>query len=142
MIKIIPLALCVFFLSGCIQLSNKEKVWQGAHFVDLFQTLSVANHPECFWEKDPMTRRLIGEHPKPRDVLLWAAITSVVHVFIWKGIDKKVPKKYHLREIDIAIKSRVVINNNRRGVRVYGNNNSDCDKQRREQSNSTVIHRF
>jgi hypothetical protein len=79
-----PAGLLLFgwpLLAGCQTLSDREKVWQALHAVDVAQTLSAARDP-CYRENAWLTRQLIGRQPSDTAVLAWGVGTAVFHAWL------------------------------------------------------------
>lgn len=56
--------------------------WQALHAVDTYQTIRIAENPECWREADPLTRSLIGEHPSTGEVVAVMLAYSVGHALV------------------------------------------------------------
>jgi hypothetical protein len=65
-------------LTGCSSAPPAELAWQAAHAIDVAQTVQIARS-DCFWEDDPVTRRLIGEHPSTGEALAWGVAWGGLH---------------------------------------------------------------
>jgi hypothetical protein len=68
--------------AGCSSLPTSEYVWQGAHLVDVAQTMQIARNPDCYREDNRFTSQLIGDHPSEGDVAAWGIGTSLFHAGI------------------------------------------------------------
>ena len=89
--KRLLVVLAVLGLAGCSSftpMSTPAKFWQAGHVVDTYQTLRIAENPECWREADPMTKALIGEHPSSGEVGLVMVAYSLGHAFISRWLDK------------------------------------------------------
>lgn len=118
----------VLAVSGCESLSPYETAWQTAHLVDVMQTLNGPASDACYYERDPITRSLIGGHPDRDAVIAWGIGLSVAHYFAGKWMDKSDwPNgvKTVIRSIDLGYKGITVGRNHDAGLRPFGNN-SPC----------------
>lgn len=113
--------LTILTLTGCASynpykdMNNFEKVWQVAHLADVAQTISIARDPDCYFEDDPITRRLIGRHPKVVNAFLWGVSTSYLHAQGSQWLDRNttIPEgiKILISAIDIGFKINTVHDN-------------------------------
>lgn len=79
-------AACCAALTACSDLptlkstnSAGEVVWQTLHAVDVTQTLRGPADDPCYFEGDPMTRRLIGHKPSQGAVIGWGVGLAALH---------------------------------------------------------------
>jgi hypothetical protein len=81
-------AVSVLLVSGCSSLPPDEFIWQTAHAFDVAQTVQIAKNPECYRETDPVTSRLIGEHPSQGGVYAWGIGTAALHAGVSALLEK------------------------------------------------------
>lgn len=77
-------------LTGCESMPRGEIYWQGAHAIDVMQTLSIADDP-CYREEDRITKRIIGEQPSREKVLYWGVGKAVGHYWTSRFLDQHAP---------------------------------------------------
>ena len=112
-------------LSGCAS-SPAEKAWQAMHLVDVAQTISGAARDDCFYERDPFTRRLIGRQPSTEAVIAWGIGAGVAHYALdrWLANNGHANKKWVqiLRAVDLGAKGFTIGRNHQIGIRPFGDN--------------------
>ena len=80
---LLSLALC-----GCATTrGNAELTWQAMNVVDLGQTLHIANGVDCYHERNPLTRTLIGRHPSEGAVIGVMVGYSALHFGVSKFLE-------------------------------------------------------
>ena len=114
-------------LAGCATWSTETKysegAWQALHAADVAQTLQIARNPDCFYEKDPVTSRLIGKHPSQGAVLAWGAGTAAAHAIVTHELEKHDAPRWVRRTwqaVTIGGKAQVVGANWSIGLRFGG----------------------
>ncbi len=80
-------------LSGCSTLPESgrtELAYQVLNAADFAQTVNIARRPDCYIESNPVTSRLIGEHPSTGAVAgAWAA-QAMAHYLVSNWLDREV----------------------------------------------------
>lgn len=67
--------------TGCTALESRgEQAWLALHAIDAAQTYRIAEHPDCYREADPITKRIIGESPSRTQAATWAIGAAAFHV--------------------------------------------------------------
>lgn len=76
----VVIAFAIVLTAGCAELKPRppsavEVVYQVANAYDFAQTVNTARRPDCgYYERDPFTKTLVGEHPPQGQVEgVWAA---------------------------------------------------------------------
>jgi hypothetical protein len=119
----IAIALSASLLAGCSTMSAPEMTLHGLHAIDVAQTVQIARNPPCYYEADPITSRLIGEHPSERDVLIWGVASGVFMHYASKKADESGGwKRAAWYAAAIVMTGRAVIGNHNIGLRVDGAN--------------------
>lgn len=114
-------------LQGCASVPADEYVWQTLHAVDVAQTVQIAKNPRCYRESDPITSRLIGEHPSTQGAIAWGVGTAVLHAGVsnWlENIDAKPWVKGAWKVLSFGSVGITIANNYSDGLRVNGS--EDC----------------
>jgi hypothetical protein len=122
-------------LGGCAALPTDSKppeaAYQALHAVDFAQTIQIARSPNCYHEADPLTKRLIGEHPSEGQVRAAWALTSTVHLAVTGWLDREVDatdsKAWRIARgtwhvLTIADAGREVVRNRSLGLMPFGGN--------------------
>lgn len=108
----LPLLLC----AGCQ--TPGEATWQAMHLVDGLQTLSIAKDP-CFYEKDPITRRIIGRNPSEADVVIWWAGTAVAHAWVSRRLERRERLYTIWQAVSLGSKGFTIGRNHSIGIRPF-----------------------
>jgi len=66
--------------------TNREIIYQGLHLIDWGQTITIAQHPDCFCERNIF----MGKHLSVATVNLYMGASAVIHL----GLSTLVPKQY------------------------------------------------
>ena len=135
MIKQVTIGAAFFLAAGCAELPRDpywkaEAAWQTGHVVDVLQTINGPARDECFFEDDPVTKKLIGKHPNTGEVVAWGVATGVLHYGVSKGLEHlNAPNwvKIGWQGISLTTKAYTVVNNHNEGIRPWGGNVSDCN---------------
>ncbi len=76
-------AIAAASLGGCAHMDSVtaagETTWQSLHVLDAVQTYRGPASDPCYYESDPLTRRLIGRHPSQAGVVGWGVGLSTLH---------------------------------------------------------------
>lgn len=89
-------AVIALLLTGCSTAPREpesraaEAVWQTANAYDWSQTINTARRPDCYVEKDPVTKAMFGPHPSESEVGLGWAIQATLHFLVSGWLDRKV----------------------------------------------------
>jgi hypothetical protein len=81
-------------LAACASLEagvhdKSEWLLQASNAVDFSQTVTIARHPRCYYERNPLTSEIIGAHPSEAGVIrVWAAY-SLAHAAITGWLDRE-----------------------------------------------------
>jgi hypothetical protein len=115
------LAVAVLALAGCANLSpamRSEIAWQAMNAVDTGQTVTIARQPAAFHEADPLTSRIVGEHPREGSVYGVMLGYAVLHAGVSLWLDRMDPGAggWHKANIawhaiSIGSKGAVVVHN-------------------------------
>ena len=123
--------LAALAMTGCAGMPRAEYGWQALHAVDTYQTMSIAENPECWRENDPLTKRLIGEHPSTAEVAAVMLAYSVGHAYVSKWLEEETDEAFATDSssrgawyiargawhvVGIATKLAVVVNNDQIGL--------------------------
>lgn len=126
---------CMVGCSSMQQFNEGSEVyWQALHVVDIAQTVQIAKNPHCHSEGNPWTQKLIGNNPRESEVYPWGIVSSVVHFFGMRLLDKWLDDGDYnvpLRLADNITKTSTVINNHQAGLRFDGLSNEEqvhCDR--------------
>jgi hypothetical protein len=107
----------VCLLTGCTFGENwtrgdtyREVAWGAIHVADWAQTRQIAQHPEKYYETNP----ILGKHPSEQSVNLYMGTALIVHPII-SGL---LPKPYRdvWQYMSIGVSGAAVINNVSIGV--------------------------
>lgn len=79
-------AALAFMLAGCSSVPRAELAWQALHAVDVAQTVQIARS-DCFWEDDPITSKLIGEHPSTGEAIAWGVAWGGLHLGVTRMLE-------------------------------------------------------
>ena len=112
--------------AGCETLPPAEAVWQTAHLIDTAQTMQIAKNPECYHEKNPITRSLIGKHPSEEAVVAWGIGMAVAHYQVTRLLTRyEAPRwvQWGWQAVSIGSTGAAVVNNHEIGLRPFG---TDC----------------
>ena len=124
-VRITSTAGILALVSGCAS-SPSEIAWQSMHLVDVAQTINGPARDECFHERDPITRSLIGRQPSTESVLLWGVGVGVAHYALdrWLANSGHADKKWVqiLRALDLGAKGFTIGRNHQIGIRPFGDN--------------------
>lgn len=133
--KKLPIAISLLMLSGCTSLpqvnQGAQYVFQVANIVDTIQTVHGAASDSCYAEADPITRRLIGEHPSATAVVA----KGVGYALVQYGVGRWLSTNGHeylntaWQALTIESVGSAVANNIRVGIRI-GAPNTDQGYQR------------
>lgn len=107
--------------TGCATIPTAEKAWHTMNFVDMAQTLHVANSPECYRESNFLTKAIIGESPSAGAVVGVMVGYSLLFHYASKWIREKHPefsKPWYFA--NLAFKAGTIIHNHNVGVRPFG----------------------
>ena len=122
-------ALIAISCSGCTTFRElppetraEEIAWQSLNAVDAAQTLSIAHDPDCY--KETLSDPIIGKHPSPGVVLIWAAGGSALHLVVTDFlVHHTSPDIVRLWQgITIASSGYLVAHNYSIGLRVFSHN--------------------
>lgn len=109
----------LLLLSGCA--SKMETAWQVAHAVDGLQTLSIAGD-ECYEERNPITRSLIGRDPSEGDVVAWYLGTAFAHAWMDRQLEPYPRWQKLWQSLSLVVVADAIVQNHEAGVRVTGKN--------------------
>lgn len=109
--------------AGCA--SNLETTWQAVHLTDGLQTLSAARDA-CYDEEDPITRRIIGRQPSDGEVIAWWAGLAIAHAGVSHWLERWPRWQKAWQLVTIGNSAVIVARNHHNGVRIAGENRSDC----------------
>jgi uncharacterized protein YceK len=128
-LKIVAL-FAIALLSGCASMSKHELAWQSLHALDVAQTVNSAGSDDpCWREAGIPTKYLIGENPDPESVIAWGVVSSVLHYYAGRWLDRSDwpdGLKFAIRSIDIGNQATIVVQNHREGARPFGDNARTC----------------
>jgi hypothetical protein len=76
-----------------------ETTWQVLNVIDAGQTVHIARSQRCgvnaaYREVNPLTRGLIGERPKERDVLLSSAAYALGHYYVSRWLKARTERAF------------------------------------------------
>jgi hypothetical protein len=111
-------------LTGCQTMSDREKVWQALHAVDVAQTLSAARDP-CYQENAWLTRQLIGRQPSDAAVLAWGVGTAALHAWLSHEIEERGSPTWVRMAWELGTLGQTAYaigSNHRNGVRIVADN--------------------
>jgi hypothetical protein len=97
---------------------ESEAVWQLLHAVDAAQTIHIARAPECFYEKAPLTRAIVGKHPGEAEVAAIMVGYSLLHQYLTDRLEGRWLRTYQV--VSFINTARNVANNHRIGLRPFG----------------------
>ena len=116
-------------LGGCSSLPAGERVWMLAHAVDVAQTVQIARS-DCFWEDDPVTSRLIGEHASTGEAIAWGVAWGGLHYGVTRMLEAWESPRWlqaGWQVLTIANTAHVVKQNTDQGLDPWG---ADCPPAR------------
>jgi hypothetical protein len=124
---ILAAALC----SGCTALETREsQAWLALHAIDTAQSIHAAQEPNCYKEKNTITRALIGEHPADGEIIAWSIGVAAVHLavtdLLLRNDHPKIAKVWQY--VRIASTTSAIINNHGVGIRI-GSPNQHTESQ-------------
>lgn len=89
---VMAIGLIVVMMTGCASFSERDAInvgegaWQGALLVDGLQTIHGPAQDPCYFEEDPITRRVIGRKPSEAGVVALFSVYSVLHFGIRQAL--------------------------------------------------------
>lgn len=123
------LPLAVLALTGCSTLGGEsmsgraEFAWQSIHAMDAAQTMHIANSGGCYREVNPVTSRIVGEHPSDGEVAAVMLGYAMLHKLATEQLhERNAPRwligTWHAVTLGFAVKT--VTQNHRLGLRPFG----------------------
>lgn len=111
---------CGALLSGCqsVPPAYGEAAWQALHAVDTAQTLHVARSPECYYERAPLTRALVGAHPSEAEVAAVMLGYALLHRYLTEHLEGRWLRVY--QATSFISTARNVVRNHNIGLRPLG----------------------
>ena len=82
-------------LQGCAAIGNmstEEKAWQAMNIIDGMQTMNIARNPKCFYERDSISRSIIGDHPSEAEAAALMVGYGVAHYYVSRLLEDNAPK--------------------------------------------------
>lgn len=131
--RLILLCTALVYLSqlmGCAVMGSDvasgraEFVWQSVHAMDTMQTMHIANSDGCYHEANPVTSRIIGQHPSDGEVAAVMLGYAMAHKVVTNQLhERNAPRwligTWHAITLGFAVKT--VTENHRLGLRPFGN---------------------
>lgn len=128
-IHAVALAALALPLLGCATLgsdavsSRAEIAWQSMHALDTMQTMHIANSGGCYREINPVTSRIIGEHPSDAGVSAVMLGYAMLHKFATdqlheRGAPPWMIGTWHAVTLGFAVKT--ITQNHELGLRPFG----------------------
>lgn len=116
-------------LTGCTTLGGDamsrraEIAWQSMHALDTLQTMHIANSGGCYREVNPVTSRIIGEHPSDAGVSAVMLGYAMLHKFATDQLNERGAPRWmigtwHAVTLGFAVKT--VTQNHQLGLRPLG----------------------
>ncbi len=115
----------ILLTTGCTttQSNMLERAWQTSNLVDMGQTLHIARSPECYYEKNPVTKNIIGRHPSEGEAIAVMLAYAWVHRTVTDQLRERNAPKWVLGmwQVGTLIHSvHTVIENDRIGLEPFG----------------------
>lgn len=107
-------------------IDEREALWQALHVMDVIQTYKGPASDSCHYERNILTRQLIGKRPHPDKVVIWGITWGLLHLAYTKWLNETdmIGKnmKTALRFIDFTSKGITVLTNYDQGIGIIGKN--------------------
>jgi len=101
-----------------------EMAYQAGHVIDVAQTINHGRD-NCFEETNGLTRRILGDNPKPGETLAWGLAWGAGHYVVSERLehyDAPMWLQIGWQAITITEKGLTIGRNHRNGIRPWGDN--------------------
>jgi hypothetical protein len=142
---VVLLVILLIAMSGCSSLRftnpearNAEIAWQAIHVLDTLQTVSIANSPDCLYERNPWAAKVYGSrNPSPARVVATNLVGATLHWTVGSWLDRATERAFGVESgnrgllfvgrlsyngMSIIASSTAVVGNARRGVKMAAGN--------------------